>query len=315
MNRVSNLDYLKLANEVWKQHNVIRTNPQSYVPILEERMKYFKENILERPDLDFGIQTIEGIDAYIECIEFLKRQEALEEFVLDNELSNACLDHANDIGPKGVCDHTGTNGSTVDVRVAKYLDWNVMLTENIDFGFYSGVDVIVSLIVDDGVPERQHRSNIFNPKLKVFGLAVANHAIFDTLVVIDYCGHVSSYKKDQNQETQRSQEEERLHRVTNLVDSINSREKYRHYQLHAEKPSDHPIFNHYNTVSYQGGLIRNYDNSELLSRDVDAPKNAVQVSTKVTTKIIGKKTEKKTSKTYTLDDGSTETLILEELIE
>ena len=54
-------------------------------------------------------------------------------------------------------------------------------------------DIIISLIVDDGVASRGHRQNIFNPAVKIIGIGVANHTIYDKCTVLNYTGGINGY--------------------------------------------------------------------------------------------------------------------------
>ena len=66
-----------------------------------------------------------------------------------------------DTGPGGVTGHTGTDGSQPKDRCERYVKVEGMSGENIDYGEKSPEMVIIALAIDDGVPSRGHRSNIF----------------------------------------------------------------------------------------------------------------------------------------------------------
>ena len=67
----------------------------------------------------------------------------------------------------GKTGNTGENAedNNIEERISKYVDWDVAISENIDFGGFTGEDVIINLLVDDGVEDRSHRSNLFNTKI------------------------------------------------------------------------------------------------------------------------------------------------------
>jgi uncharacterized protein YkwD len=48
--------------------------------------------------------------------------------------------------------------------------------------------VVLALIIDDGLPTRKHRANIFNPNYNVAGAAFGPHARFRTMCSMDFAG-------------------------------------------------------------------------------------------------------------------------------
>jgi uncharacterized protein YkwD len=98
----------------------------------------------------------------------------------------AAKDHANDTGPKGIAGHTGSDGSSAGQRINRYGEWNRGAGENISYGYNVGRDIVVQLLIDDGVPNRGHRNNILNKSFEYVGVAIGSHSIFTYLCVIDY---------------------------------------------------------------------------------------------------------------------------------
>ena len=97
----------KIKKEVLIEHDKIRKNPKSYVKILEENLKHFKDggNVFKKPGQKVGIVTEEGPNAVNECIQYLKKASSIDGITNSEELSKAAQDHANDIGPKGQTGH------------------------------------------------------------------------------------------------------------------------------------------------------------------------------------------------------------------
>ncbi len=80
-------------------------------------------------------------------------------------MSSGARDHVRDSGPRGRTEHVGTDGSNPWDRVNRYGSWLVAMGENIAYGSYEPSDahqVVMQLIIDDGVRGRGHRDNIFS---------------------------------------------------------------------------------------------------------------------------------------------------------
>ena len=98
-------------------------------------------------------------------------------------MAKAARDHAADGKKNGIVAHIGSDGSTTIDRIKRYGGKNG--GENIDFGTKSALEVIIALLVDDGVSSRGHRRNMFAPNKKV-GIATDGHLRFGQHTVIDY---------------------------------------------------------------------------------------------------------------------------------
>jgi len=188
------INYQELSNSIVVEHNNVRRDPKSYIPILEKYITYFKGTIIYKPN-EIPIQTNEGVKAYEDAIQFLKEQAPVSDFLFEERLSKSCLDHVNDVGPKGMISHESSDGKTVTDRIEKFAEWDGACAENIDFGSKTGVDVVVGIIVDDGVPNKGHRRNLFSPDLKIMGVSSGLHKDYDVISVIDYVGGLRELNK------------------------------------------------------------------------------------------------------------------------
>ena len=190
------VDYEELIQSVLTESNRIRADPTSYIPILKQYLEYFKDNnnILYRPN-SVPLETYEGPNAYQEAINMLKKQRPVPTLTFNEKLARAAQDHADDIGPIGLYTHDSKDGKNVSERIDKYCEWEVASCENIDLGAKRGVEVIVSLLVDDGMETRLHREHLFREELTHIGIGAGYHKDFDTIVVINYTGGVREVGK------------------------------------------------------------------------------------------------------------------------
>ena len=58
--------------------------------------------------------------------------------------------------------------------------------ENISYGDDNARNIVIQLLVDDGVPSRGHRKNILNFKFDEVGVSVGKHSGYGSMCVIDF---------------------------------------------------------------------------------------------------------------------------------
>jgi uncharacterized protein YkwD len=172
-----------LENSVVREINVARTSPQDYASLLEQWRKYYDKKILRLPG-ETPLLTREGVGAMVEAIRFLHFMKPIPPLSPSKGMSLAARDHVKDQGSSGSIQHKGADGSQPWDRVNRYGTWEKSIGENIAYGSSKARDAVLSLIIDDGVPSRGHRRNIFNPDFRMIGVACGHHAIYGIICVI-----------------------------------------------------------------------------------------------------------------------------------
>lgn len=132
-------------------------------------------------------RTREGIRAIDEASRFLRGAQPQPALNISPGMCRAAADHCADQA-NGRMGHGGSNWSNPGGRISRYGRWSIGWGENIAYGQKSARDIVLALIIDDGVRGRGHRKNIFNPTFAVAGAAVGAHAVYQTVCSIDFAG-------------------------------------------------------------------------------------------------------------------------------
>lgn len=172
--------------QIVEELNRARKDPGSYVRLLRESLKYYEGKELKRPR-EVIIQTQEGKPAVEEAIRFLEKTHPVGALAISRGMSQAAKDLVKAQGKVGALGHISPDMSNPGERVNRYGRWEKTIGENIAYGPVGAKDVIASLI-DDGVPDRGHRKNIFNPAFHLVGAACGSHAVYRNMCVITFAG-------------------------------------------------------------------------------------------------------------------------------
>lgn len=182
-----------LERELVPELNRARTAPREYATVIGQLIGHFQGTLLSHPWFAIPVRTQEGERAVREAVSNLQRRSPLPALLHSDVLARAAKDLAEDQSRTGRLGHTGSDGSSTDTRVRRYGSWSGTLTENIAYQPDAATrPIIVGLIVDDGVPSRGHRTNIFDPAVRYAGSACAPHPRFGTVCVMVHAGGVAA---------------------------------------------------------------------------------------------------------------------------
>jgi uncharacterized protein YkwD len=157
--------------EVLKIMNEVRTDPKVFLNA--RLLPYLKEHELE--DNPYAKSLISELKV-------AKPVNALQPSTVLEKLAKG---HAIDMGEKGKVGHTSSNGTTFENRVRKKIKTG-MIAENCDYGNAEALDIVMSLLIDDGITSLGHRKNILHPTLKYVGIAIEKHKTYGMNCVMDF---------------------------------------------------------------------------------------------------------------------------------
>ena len=323
----------RIKREVILESNRIRTNPKAYIPILEDYLSNFDGNQLRLPDKNEILETEEGPMAYKEAIEFLKNQKPINIIEFDEEASKVAQDYSKFLFSSK--EDQIEDEAQIEQRVEKYLEYDYSLSENIDFGGSTGIEVIVNLLVDDGVKNRIHRDNLFSDKYDYYGVGVFEHPDYDFCTVIDYFGDIIGYKdpeknkifqaKKANKKPNKNRKyfpltkkglpnlafkrnQNLYNNNSNNINNFIKKNENENQDSSSAKTSDKK------TLSEFEGIEEINNNDNPFYDDPDAPEGCIKRKVKYKKKKFPQKTLITTIKTYILEDGSEETVTIDEVI-
>jgi uncharacterized protein YkwD len=174
------------ARAVIREMNLARQNPALYATFVQELRGRMAGNVLVLPG-HTRIRTKEGTAALDEAIQFLRTAQPQAPLTLSPGMCRAAADHCADQAAGGF-GHEGRDRTHAGDRIARYGTFTGGWGENISYGKSTARDVVLALIIDDGLPARKHRKNIFNPYFNFAGAAFGRHAKFGTVCSMDFAG-------------------------------------------------------------------------------------------------------------------------------
>jgi hypothetical protein len=177
-----------LAQQTLAEINLARRNPPLYANNLREFRKKFRGGSHLLPGTDIQVRTCEGVKGVDEAIRFLSRQKPLPPLSWSTGLAAAAAELADEEGESGAVGHVGKASGGPRERIERHGEWQGTIAENITYGPDEARQVVMNLIIDDGVPDRGHRKNIFSRAFARAGAACGHHPVYGTVCVIDFAG-------------------------------------------------------------------------------------------------------------------------------
>jgi uncharacterized protein YkwD len=176
-----------LEEELLAEVNRLRADPPAWAGNLRWYRSLFDGQLVRAPG-EIALQTQEGPGAVDEAIRFLERAEPLPPLRRSPGMSRAAAEHAADLGESGQTGHLGADGSQAWDRLSRHGKWKKTSGEVVSFGQRAARRVVIQFLVDDGVPDRGHRKNLFDPGFAVAGVACGPHARYGHCCVITLAG-------------------------------------------------------------------------------------------------------------------------------
>lgn len=148
--------------------NLMRSNPKAYAE------KYIKPLI-----------NSQSSGYWTSCVSDMSKLSSLSELYYDEGLYQVSKQHSTTQGKTGQTGHTRTNGKSWSDSVKEYVSFSYY-AENISYGQDTPRDILIQLLVDDGVSSLGHRVNLLNGNFDRIGVSYDEHKIYRCMCVMNF---------------------------------------------------------------------------------------------------------------------------------
>jgi uncharacterized protein YkwD len=187
LNTQTSISLSRVEQSIISEMNRARSNPPAYRKVLLSWRNRFSGKKAKLSNRLYLI-TQEGTPAIDEAIQFLQKTRPVSTLKFSRGLTLAARDLVRDQGVRGITGHQGSDGSTPFQRMERYGKWQKIAGENIAYGPDTAQSVVRDLIIDDGVRDRGHRTNMFQPQFRLTGVACGYHRQYRVMCDIKYAG-------------------------------------------------------------------------------------------------------------------------------
>jgi hypothetical protein len=182
-----NVEYLSSEEkDLILEINKIRHDPARYA---RENMlflgSFYSGKQLLIPGKD-PVYTIEGKNAYTECMEELGTAKPVPPLRPSRGMTKACRLLVYDQSLTGKTGHKGSGNSSPYERMQSFGRFIGKSAENIHYGDCETRYVIISMLISDGTKSRSSRKNILDPDFQLVGAAVGTHKTTGNMSAINF---------------------------------------------------------------------------------------------------------------------------------
>ena len=171
----------ELHRQVVAEINTVRSRPQNYIDSLVAYRATIRDGYaFKTMQGQYGpftarVRLKEGVGGVDRAIAFLQRQPAVAPVAGDARLLNAARRFADEQTRTGIWGHLSADGSDLTARIARDGTRRIANAETIMYGKSTARDIVMHLIIDDGVRDRSHRAVMFDGGLTLVGTACRPH--------------------------------------------------------------------------------------------------------------------------------------------
>jgi len=171
--------------DILDELNFVRTNPKGYIRVLKEHLKTF-DGMVYMDEAGTLVSSFEGVQVVYECIDVLKNTSPMQALTMNNSLCRASLWFAKDVAYYDGQGYNGSDGSSSSDRAKRNGFIGKYITEMLSYGRFTARDIVLGLLINDGLKDRPNRKIILNKYIDQIGIGVAfGHSEWDSVIVLN----------------------------------------------------------------------------------------------------------------------------------
>lgn len=171
----------KLISEI----NKLRQKPWKYEQYLSEYQELLRRDVLYLPYRK-PFRLYEGAGVLEIAKKNIVKRGITDELARSDSLDSVARSHLLDLLDNPALGHTGKDGASFATRIRKQINPGGPVGENITFNDATPRQALLTMVIDDGVPTRQHRENIFSPDFLLIGAACGTRNDGQNICVVEF---------------------------------------------------------------------------------------------------------------------------------
>jgi uncharacterized protein YkwD len=112
----------------------------------------------------------------------LKKVRGQSSLLPETDLTAIAQGHARTMGEKGSTGHDGFKKRFEPLMGNPYMH----VAENCSYGYERAIDIVLTLLIDEGIKNLGHRNNILAPDFNSVGVAIRPHKTYRVNCVMDF---------------------------------------------------------------------------------------------------------------------------------
>ena len=171
---------------------------ESYLTAEEKNLIYYTNFMRQNPKifLEKYVQTYldstkSKANLYINSLILeLKKNKELKLLNPKYDLYKVARLHALDMGQSGKMGHNSSTGKKYFQRVDSLTNKYSFLKENCQYGYNKGIDILIDLLIDEGITDYGHRKALLDPKIEFIGVSIEKHKTYKYNCIMEFSGEI-----------------------------------------------------------------------------------------------------------------------------